>query len=50
MDWRLLIFLVLFFSIVFILVFLKVIDEPKNKGGFSGSDEYPWPRRGWPFL
>ena len=56
MNWPLLIFLVLFFSIVFIMVIIDMACENKNKNKkssftISGDDnEYPWPRHGWPFV
>ena len=59
-NWPLIVFLVSFFSIVFIAVIIDMVCEKKNKGKkkskessftISGHDnEYPWPSRGWPFL
>jgi len=56
MNWPLLIFLVLFFSIVFIMVIIDMVHENKSKSKkssftiFGDDNEYPWPRHGWPFL
>ena len=54
MHWPLVIFLVSFFSIVFIVVIIDMVCEKKSKKSsftISGDDnEYPWPRHGWPFL
>ena len=56
MNWRLLIFLVLFFGIAFIMAIIDMVRENKSKNkksSFTGSgvdDEYPWPRCGWPFV